>query len=169
MSQALKKLRSLHFEHWRRQYPAIEEKYYPRPTYQVSKANGLTRAIIDFIRFNGGQAERISSEGRVIDKRQTVTDVIGRVKTIGSVQRTYSSTTNGTSDLSAIIPDRATGIGRSVKIEVKVGKDRQSEAQKAYQEAVTRAGGIYYVARDFEAFVEWYNQTFGSKEGGGNG
>jgi hypothetical protein len=57
----------------------------------------------------------------------------------------------GTADISATIH------GKSVKIEIKVGKDRQSEAQKRYQEQVERAGGVYIVIRDFDQFEAWYN------------
>lgn len=131
----IKELKSLHFQHWRRLHPTIETRFYGKPTYSDKTANGLTRCIIDFIRYNGGQAERISSEGKVVDNRKTLIDYIGRVKTIGGIQRTYSSTTNGTADISAII------WGRAVKIEVKIGKDKLSEAQKTYQEAVESAGG----------------------------
>jgi hypothetical protein len=45
-----------------------------------------------------------------------------------------------------------------VKIEVKVGKDRQSDAQKRYQESIERAGGVYLIARDFDSFVEWFDE-----------
>ena len=47
-------------------------------------------------------------------------------------------------------------MGRSVKIEVKIGKDKQSDAQKAYQADVEKAMGIYYIAKDFDTFYEWY-------------
>jgi hypothetical protein len=40
---------------------------------------------------------------------------------------------------------------------VKYGKDRQSEAQKQYQQKIETAKGIYYIARDFDTFVEWYD------------
>jgi hypothetical protein len=59
--------------------------------------------------------------------------------------------TKGTADISATIN------GKSVKIEVKYGRDRQSEVQKQYQEKIESAKGIYYIARDFDSFVEWYD------------
>ncbi len=37
------------------------------------------------------------------------------------------------------------------------GKDRQSEAQKRYQENIEKAGGTYYIARNFDDFVEFFN------------
>jgi len=80
-----------------------------------------------------------------------VTDVIGRTKTIGTVKRIPSSGTKGTSDIKAIIQ------GRMVAIEVKIGKDRQSEAQKSYQSMVEKAGGLYWIVKSFEDFYEKYN------------
>jgi hypothetical protein len=155
--EAFKNLKRLHFSEWRRRTTAPDYTY-PRPTYTDKNANGLTKCIVDFITFSGGQAERISSEGKIVDKRKTYRDVIGRAVTVGGIQRTYSSTTNGTADISATI------MGRSVKIEVKIGKDRQSEAQKRYQEGVERAGGIYYIARDFQTFYDWFLKTFQPEE-----
>jgi len=121
-------------------------------------ANGLTRCIIDFLRFAGAQAERVNNTGRMIDERQTVTNVIGTIKTIGSVKWVYGSGTRGTADISATIQ------GRSVKIEVKIGSDRQSEYQKQYQQSIERSGGLYVIARDFESFIHWYCTQFNITE-----
>ena len=115
--------------------------YIPRPKRSDKTANGLTRCIVDYILLNGGQAERIS--------------ITGRPQQIGNhIKWTKSHMTVGTADISATIQ------GRSVKIEVKIGTDRQSDKQRQYQAAIERAGGIYYVARDFDSFVDWYNTTF---------
>lgn len=119
---------------------------FPKPKYQYNTANGLTRAIIDFIELHGGQAERISIAGRPHEVR----NIAGRVC---GVQWTKSHMTVGTADISATI------CGRSVKIEVKIGADRQSQAQKEYRRAVERAGGVYYIARDFDSFVSWFNSV----------
>ncbi len=125
-----------------------------KPTFRDDTANGLTKLIIKFIQVRGGQAERINSTGRPIDNRITYTDAIGLQRTIGSVKWIKGTSTSGTADISATIK------GRSVKIEVKIGKDYQSEAQKQYQQAVEAAGGIYYIARDFTTFVQWFKNTF---------
>jgi hypothetical protein len=47
-----------------------------------------------------------------------------------------------------------------VKIEVKYGKDRQSEDQKKYEHSINEAGGIYVIARNIDDFIEWYDETF---------
>ena len=62
------------------------------------------------------------------------------------------TSTAGSADISATIK------GRSVKIEVKIGKDRQSEAQKRYQENIEKAGGTYYIAKNFDDFVIFFNE-----------
>jgi len=81
--------------------------------------------------------------GTAREKKTTGGKVIG-------VTWTRGTSTAGSADISATIK------GRSVKIEVKIGKDRQSDAQKRYQEMIERAGGIYIIAKDFDSFVEWY-------------
>ncbi len=118
-------------------------------------ANGLTRCIIDYLHYKGWQAERINTTGIPHDTRQQARDILGRTRTIGSVEWRPSGSTVGSADISATIG------GCSVKIEVKIGKDRQSEAQRQYQVAIEQAGGLYYIAKDFTTFVAWYHQNFG--------
>lgn len=121
--------------------------------YSDKTANGLTTCIIDFLTFQGWQAERVSNTGRMIDSRHTYTDVLGRRRQIGSMSWIKGSGTNGTADISAIID------GRSVKIEVKIGRDRQSDAQKSYQKKVEVAGGVYVLATGMEMFMVWYMEN----------
>ena len=147
---ALETLKQLKLKELKEQYPSLPEYAIPKPKYSDTTANGLTACIIDFLNLSGHFAERHANEGRVIDTRKTYTDVIGRSKTIGSIKRINSSQKNGTSDVKATIN------GKAVAIEIKIGKDRQSEAQKKYQEQYERAGGTYYIAKDFESFYGWY-------------
>lgn len=97
--------------------------------------------MVDFIRYNGGQAERINTTGMPEQRG-------------GRIIWRKSNTTKGSADISATIG------GRSVKVEVKIGPDRQSEAQRRYQVAVEQAGGLYFIATDFTSFVEWYDANF---------
>jgi hypothetical protein len=124
-------------------HPNYPQDYIPKTMYKDSTANGLTRAICDYINYNGYQAERINTMGTAREKKTTAGKVIG-------VTWTKGTSTAGSADISATIK------GRSVKIEVKIGKDRQSDAQKRYQESIEKAGGTYYIARNFDSFVEWY-------------
>jgi hypothetical protein len=63
----------------------------------------------------------------------------------------------GSADLSATIN------GRSVKIEVKIGRDKQSEFQKKYQEQIEQAGGIYVIIRSFSEFLNFYYKQFNNQ------
>ena len=123
---------------------------YPAMTkYSDKTAGGLTKCICDYLNNTGHQAERIRSEGRMVDGTSKYTDVLGHTRVIGSVKFIKSSSQNGTADISATIR------GRSDKIEVKIGKDRQSEAQSAYQCKVEQAGGVYVIARSYKEWREW--------------
>ena len=125
-------------------------EYIVQTKFTDKTANGLTKAIVKWINLNGYQAERISTSGRWIDNSKVVTDVLGNQKKIGSGKYIKGSGTKGSADISATIK------GKSIKIEVKIGKDKQSEAQVEYQKAIERAGGIYFIAKDFTSFYEFY-------------
>lgn len=130
-------------------HPNIPPNYIPKTMYKDQTANGLTKAICDWINLHGYQAERINTMGTAREKKTTAGKVIG-------VTWTKGTSTAGSADISATIK------GRSVKIEVKIGKDRQSEAQKRYQENIERAGGTYYIARNFDDFVDFFNDFVNS-------
>lgn len=100
-------------------------------------ANELTSEIIKFIVRNKGHAERVNNISRQIKGRWVKSNMM-----------------RGTADIHAIINKKC------VKIEIKIGKDSQSIYQKAYQQSVEKAGGIYYIAKDFDSFYEWYNLNF---------
>jgi len=150
----LQLLRQMAMERKRSKYPNVPLESLPNATYNAATANGLTKCVIDFLTFKGWQAERINSTGRHVDRRKQYTDVLGRNKTVGGFEWIKGNGTRGTADISATIG------GKSVKIEVKIKADRQSEAQKKYQQDIQAAGGIYYIAKDFDSFYTWYHKTF---------
>lgn len=152
---ALQVLSEMSFREKRNKYPNVPADSIPKTKYNDQNANGLTRCIIDFLSFSGWQAERINNTGRVIDRRSSYTDILGRNKTIGGLEWVKGTGTDGTADISATID------GKSVKIEVKIGKDRQSQKQRQYQQRIERAGGIYVIAKSFQGFYSWYSKTFG--------
>ena len=153
MTKALQHLRKLAAGHEKAKYPHVPEYAFPPRKYTDKTANGLTKCIIDFLKLSGWQAERIAVTGRLIDNRQTYTDIVGNMKTVGTTKWIKSSMQAGTADISAIIK------GRSVKIEVKIGQDRQRPKQKEYQRQVEAAGGIYLLIKTFEQFYKWYNEN----------
>jgi len=147
---ALNLLGNLEMEAKRRKYPETPERYLVKTKFTDKTANGLTKCITSFLSLNGWQAERINCTGRPIDNRRLVTDCIGNSRMIGSIDYIQTTGTRGTADISATIA------GRSVKIEVKIGSDRQSDYQRQYQKSVEAAGGVYVIARDFGQFLTWY-------------
>ena len=153
--EAVKQLETLADAEQQRKHPNTPSKYLAPCKYRDDTANGLTKCIVDYIRLQGGQAERINTTGIPQDTRQQVTDILGRTRTIGSVTWRTGGGTRGSADISATIQ------GRSAKIEVKIGKDRQSDAQRQYQAAIEAAGGLYYIAKNFTEFLSWYLLTFG--------
>lgn len=154
-NQALQTLINLRMAKDKRDYPNLPDKARVMPKYEDQTANGLTKCIIAFLNMTDGcHAERISSEGRVIDDRQTIVNVIGQTVTKGTIKRIKSSGQIGTADISATI------LGRSVKIEVKIGNDRQSQNQKEYQKSIENAKGYYIISKSFESFIDWFTSKF---------
>lgn len=153
-NNSIETLKELFLKNNKLKYPNLPDYARSTPQFTDKTANGLTKCIISFITLSNGQAERINCTGRIIDKRINSKDVFGRDCTIGSRKYIKTSGQRGTADISATIN------GRSVKIEVKIGKDSQSEAQKNYQKTIEASGGIYFIAKDFSQFLEWYTKTF---------
>ena len=140
------RIKALELSYLTAKYP--NQKYIPLSEWNDNSANALTKCITQFLILSGWQAERINTmgvyrEGAKIQVGENMRQLKGKY--------TPSTSTKGSADISAIIK------GRSVKIEVKFGKDKQSDAQKQYQLAVESAGGIYYIARDFDNFLLFYD------------
>jgi hypothetical protein len=131
----------------RLKYPSLPDHALIATKYTDKTANGLTKAIIKWFELEGGQAERVSCTGRMIDRRKTFTDVIGRTRQIGSTQWIKPSMKVGTADISIIYKKIA------IRAEIKMGKDVQSEAQKKYQESIERAGGLYWLVTSWDDFI----------------
>ncbi len=147
--QGLKVLKEMWILKTRKQYP--NNPYPSAKDYSTSRkpSNRLTNQICDFITLLGHHAERINTMGVMRDNRKNVTDVLGRTKTIGSTEWTRGGTTPGSADISATI------YGFKVAIEVKIGSDKQSDKQKRYQKHIEDAGGVYYIAKDFQTFYDY--------------
>ena len=150
--KAIEHLRALKLADIKARYPNVPLIALPKIEYNEKTSNGLSKCILDFVNLSGYLAERTGTEGRVIDNRKTYTDVIGRQKTIGSVKRIKTSGLVGSSDLKLYIN------GKIVAVEIKIGRDRQSQAQKEYQERMEKAGGIYLIIKDFETFFSWFQE-----------
>lgn len=155
---ALAHLKAQHIEDSKQKHPSIP--YHTSPAFSARKTNGLTRCTIHFLQLKGHQAERISTSGRFVDNSEVVTDCVGFKRKIGTGCWIPGTGTKGSADISSII------FGRSVKIEVKNAEthDRQSKAQKEYQQQVINAGGLYLIVTSFAQFLNWYYSNIENHE-----
>jgi hypothetical protein len=119
------------------QYPNAwkDGLYSPPPMPTISKANGLTKYITNFLFWKGHRATRVNVQGRVVKGKWIP-----------------SSTRKGTADISATIK------GRSVMIEIKVGSDKARPEQLQEQERERRSGGIYEFISTADEFLELYDK-----------
>ena len=105
----------------------------PLVSKSVTDTNGITKLIVDYLRYVYGSKSirRISSEGKW---RQG----IGYIR----------SENKGMSDIEGMVN------GKFLSLELKIGKDKQRDSQKARQIEVENDGGIYYLCKwiDFETF-----------------
>jgi hypothetical protein len=142
-------LQALAYADSQRRHPSLPDHARVIRKYNDNGANALTKCITDFLTFSGWQAERINTTGRYVVEKGAKDEVFNRNFDKGKFIK--GTGTRGSADISATIK------GRSVKIEVKYGKDRQSQAQKDYQVSIEAAGGVYVIARDFDTWKEWYD------------
>lgn len=123
--------------------------------YTDNTSNGLTKAILDFLKFKGHYANRINTQGQARIKKIPRFDIFsGKSYDVEKITWTKGTTRTGTPDIDAII------YGRSVKIEVKIGRDKMSQEQLKEQVRIESSGGLYFIAHDMPAFMEWYHQMF---------
>jgi len=146
-------LKALELESMKLKHPTLDDRYIPFTKWKDNSANALTKCVIAYITYMGGQAERISSQGQYREgaKIPVGTGELAHTKQLPG-KWTPGQSTKGTADISSTIR------GRSVKIEIKYGKDVQSQVQKDYQASIERAGGVYIIVRTFDEFVVWYEQ-----------
>lgn len=144
-------LKALKLEILKNKHPNFPVHAIPIPKYSDKTANGLTKMVVEWLQLNNHQAERINSMGLARIEKGMKDEVFNR-GTPQKITWTPSTGQKGTADISSTIH------GYSVKWEVKVGKDRQSDHQKKYEQSVKSAGGLYFIIKDFNGFMEIYDK-----------
>ena len=112
-------------------------------------APGVEKNIVAYLNESGFQAEKRAVMGRQVTGKDIHTP-LGVIK--GKTTYIPSTGTKGSADISAVV------FGIAVLIEVKFGKDRQSEHQKKYEQAINEAGGFYFIAHDEDDFLVKFKQ-----------
>jgi hypothetical protein len=114
--------------------PWVQDGHFIEPEYACTTANELTDFVMNYIKWMGGRATRVSSAGRMVDGKFIP-----------------STTRRGTADISATIK------GRSVMFEVKAGADKPSPAQIKEQAKERAAGGEYFFTHNVDEFFRQYD------------
>lgn len=142
--ESLKALESMYFYWYYAEkddgkYRCIPEGSRVRQTFRDDTTNALTKAIKAWFSCQNGYVARVNTTG-MYD---------GRLK-----RYRHSGATHGVADLVGTFK------GKSVSVEVKFGRDKQSERQEKYQRQVEAAGGVYIIARSFDGFLSEINNKF---------
>lgn len=118
--------------------------YIPKSKFSQSDSNKLTAAVVEFLNYQPDTYAWRVNNGAIFDpKIQT--------------HRT-TNTVRGIADISACVR------GQMWQIEIKVGKDRQSEDQKRFAERVEKAGGRYFLVRSFDEFTQIFHSENSPKK-----
>jgi hypothetical protein len=134
--QAVKELELQATKADKMKHPTLPEYALATRKYRDDTANGLTTCIVAYISHRGGFASRINNQGTYRTK-------LGRY--------TLSTSRKGLADI------LATYTGLSLHIEVKIGRDKQSEYQQQVELDVKKSGGHYFIARNFTQFKNWFD------------
>lgn len=142
----LKDLQTEYYKNFTASHPTIPLHAIPSKVFRDNSANELTKTIKAFCDMRGIMCQRTGNEGRYRPGKQVV-DVIGRTRLM---KGTYlPGQNNGQGDLCLTIK------GKVHWVEVKIGRDKQSDVQKDFEAQVKRAGGVYVVVKDWAGF---YNE-----------
>lgn len=145
----LKDLQAEYKIYLREKHPNVPAHALPHKVFEDRTANGLTNAIKTFCDIRGVLCDRRGNEGR-FRPGATVIDVIGRARVMKG--KYLPGQNNGQSDLEITLK------GKRHCVEVKIGRDTQSDAQKEFEAKVKRAGGVYVIVRDWAQFYENFNR-----------
>ena len=138
-----------HEEWFKIKYPhAYKDGFYLDPKLpKVNESNGLTTFICNYLSWKDHRATRINVSGRLVEGKEKQASGV----TLGVKKWIKSSTRKGTADISATIK------GRSVMIEIKVGKDKPREDQLLEQARERKAGGVYEFIKTPDEFFALYD------------
>jgi len=134
--EVIKLLENLADADARTKHPTMRPEHIAPRKYRDENENDLIRCVVQYKRFKGGFASRISNQGTFNKKLNKF--ILGTSqKGLADVMATYR--------------------GKSLHIEVKIGRDKQSEAQMKIEKEVTASKGIYFIAHNFTEFKDWFD------------
>ncbi len=130
-------------------HPGMPTYAVPRKTFTDKTSNGLQNAILAYCKHKGIKAWRQRSEGRYIAERRE-TNVIGHSIVVqkGQYIPLGKSGGKGAGDIQITLPPH----GKSLHIEVKIGRDKQRPAQIEFQRDHEASGGLYWIVKTWDEF-----------------
>jgi hypothetical protein len=143
----LKDLTELKFKMDVKNRPSVPLHAVPRKTFTDKTANGLATAIKAFCDLQGVMCMRSGNEGRY-RPGSSVVDVIGRTRVMKGTW--LPGQNNGLADITIILK------GMTHYVEIKIGKDRQSDVQKTFESMAKKAGASYDIAKSWNDFYKLY-------------
>ena len=115
----------------------------------ITKATHLESLIIEFLRFEGHIAIKVSTGGTYIQPK-IEKNIFGKPTIVKDGHYIKGGSTKGVSDLIVTIK------GRVWFVEVKLGRDTQRNTQRNFEEEVATKGGIYSIVHDLDDFYKQY-------------
>lgn len=121
---------------WKYRQSSIPVQCRFKKTFRDDTANELAGCIEAWCKVNGAFFQRQNSQGQY-DGRLKMWRKSGTTKGIADVQVTYK--------------------GKTYNLEIKVGKDRQSEVQREVEQRIKAAGGHYAIIHCYDDFLQQIN------------
>lgn len=117
---------------WKYRDSSIPENCRFKRSFRDDTANGLAGCIEAWCKVHGAFFQRQNSQGQY-DGRLKMWRKSGTTRGIADVQVTFQ--------------------GKTYNLEIKVGRDRQSEVQKEVERKIKAAGGHYAIIHRFDDFL----------------
>jgi hypothetical protein len=135
--EAVRELERIANEAARKKHPSLNPAHLAPRTHRDDTANSLTSCIVTYITLSGGFASRVNNTGIYNQKLRKYIPGTSR-KGLPDILATYKS--------------------KSLFIEVKIGRDKMSEAQEKIRNEQEKSGGLYFLARNFTDFKFWFDR-----------
>lgn len=159
--QAIARYKKLHEDNFKKEYPLMYrdgQYFFDQPNGTMT--NKLTDMVCNALKWMGHLSNRIDVKGTaVIDKNHAPSyDVVsGKIKTQTKVSFRPTKTESGTGDIDCKLIHSKHPFGVPWEIEIKFGRDTQSDKQER-REAKLKAHGLWYdVIKTLDDFFEKYD------------
>ena len=150
-----------HHEYYKVKYPnVVADGLYCSPTLPKYKtANGLTKLVCNFLLWSFHHGERTNNMGRPIQKKRPQFNILsGNVEYLDNgIEWQKGTGTKGTSDIKGHINNPKYKFPIPIYIEIKIGKDFQSDDQKKYEKQITKTGALYCIVKNPEDFFNFFD------------